>query len=388
MSTLRCAILLLALSLTLAPLPGTADVTVVECEFRGSGGNLADGGIYIQRYPANTLGTVTLGYWAKKAQSVEMKLTVRDSAFDGELIGEVVVAFDLEARVQRKVTFDFGGAPVARGSRITFAQTLEVISVVPGDEQDERVFFDIGGRSDGPLCAGVIETLGTIPPLSGDRGLGVGIIVTAKEPGPNLLSNSEFDDADGLSDWPENFSNDTVWSDFDSLGDEASGSALVDNSADANIASGLRSSCLPVTPGALYDLSAWIYEPSQAETGRSSFVVFWFRSDTCAAGTFQRAEGIGAVDPPDAEWTHISGQLTALDATESAKVTAGSASNSPDPGDYRMYIDSVLFAPEPGGLAPSAAALVSLAALSRRRVRLAGQNASRPPAARAQPHAL
>jgi hypothetical protein len=92
-------------------------------------------------------------------------LTARIGAFDGPIIGSITLPFTVGASPQVLV-YNFGGAPVAPGSTITFAHSISGAGVPDWD------------TGTGP-CANVVETNGTTPPLDSIRGNSYGLQVTA-----------------------------------------------------------------------------------------------------------------------------------------------------------------------------------------------------------------
>jgi hypothetical protein len=154
------------------------ETVVVSCPFNpaASGGDRTDRGFYVTGYPGPNLGTVTLRYSANVPGTYTVVLTARLGTYDGPLVGtpQIAVVSVPATGTSVPVTFDFGFAPVAPGSTITFTQTF----VGPG-----QLFYNVGtgGLDDMTFngCPGVIETEGTNPPLDDFRRGSVGVIITA-----------------------------------------------------------------------------------------------------------------------------------------------------------------------------------------------------------------
>ena len=87
--------------------------------------------------------------------------------FGGPVIGTAVASGVVPTTgAGLPLTFNFGNAPVAPGSTVTFALTLNA-GAVP-------VFYNVGV---GP-CPGVTQTNGTTPPLDSFRRDSVGLVIT------------------------------------------------------------------------------------------------------------------------------------------------------------------------------------------------------------------
>jgi hypothetical protein len=170
------AILLAALTVALLgalqPATAAADVAV-SCPFdSSSSGDGLDRGFYVTSYPGTNIDRVTLEYNADTAGVYALTLTARSGTYAGPIIGTSTVSATIpnSASATTPVTFSFGGAPVASGSTITFAQS----STGP----DTGVFYNTGI---GP-CPGVTETEGTTPPLDSVRGNSVGLTIATASP--------------------------------------------------------------------------------------------------------------------------------------------------------------------------------------------------------------
>ncbi|NKI36530.1 hypothetical protein HFP89_15270 [Wenzhouxiangella sp. XN79A] len=139
-----------------------------DCPVRGTGGDRPSRGIYLENFPTNQLGRVTLNYRLSDPGQYRVELTARQGSYDGAVIGSQDRVFAAQAAdALEPVTFDFRNASVAPGSTVTFTQ--RVISQPAGAD----IFFDLG---EGP-CTDVFETNGTAPPLDSFRRDSVGITV-------------------------------------------------------------------------------------------------------------------------------------------------------------------------------------------------------------------
>lgn len=148
-----------------------------DCPTLGGGDGL-DRGIYLENFPTNQLGRVTLTYRVNTSGRYRVELTARQGAFDGAVIGSRDVAFDVQdAADPEPVTFDFRNAPVAPGSTVTLTQRVVF------QPEGSSIFFDVG---DGP-CADVFETQGTTPPLDSVRNNHAGITVIPSSAETRLL---------------------------------------------------------------------------------------------------------------------------------------------------------------------------------------------------------
>jgi hypothetical protein len=163
----RCLVLvsgLLGLA-TILPATASAAVNVVSCPFENvNSGDYADRGFYVTDYQGTNLDTVTLGNTQSVAGAYTITMTARGGTYDGPIVGTSTVMTTLPD-TETRVNFPFGGAPVARGSTITFAFS----STGPG-----LFAYDVGV---GP-CPGVTQTNGTTPPLDSFRRDSVGLTIT------------------------------------------------------------------------------------------------------------------------------------------------------------------------------------------------------------------
>jgi hypothetical protein len=126
-------------------------------------------GFYVTNYQATTLNTVTEEAWASVAGTYTMSIVAHSGTYNGPVIGSasVTVALPGSGPSLTPFTYNFGGAPVALGSTIAFAQN---ISAGPG----AQVFINTGL---GP-CPNVTETEGTTPPLDIFRRQSYGVTVS------------------------------------------------------------------------------------------------------------------------------------------------------------------------------------------------------------------
>jgi hypothetical protein len=172
----RLTLLLITGLLAAVSCPAAASAeTVVSCPVDpAASGDGTQRGFYLSDYPGTNLDQVTLNYAADTAGTYTFTLTARLGTFDGPVIGAPTVTSGLPAGggAVNPVNFSFGGVPVARGSTITFAQTVT---------GPDSVGFNTGTGAmnvqDG-ACPGVTETAGVSPPLSGFRRDTVGLTVT------------------------------------------------------------------------------------------------------------------------------------------------------------------------------------------------------------------
>src|SRR4029077_17423266 len=179
------AILLAALTVALLgalqPATAAADVAV-SCPFDpSSSGDGLDRGFYVTGYPGTNIDRVTAEYDADTAGAYMLTLTARSGTYSGPVIGTSTVSASIPSTgsATTPVTFSFGGAPVASGSTITFAQS----STGPGSS----VFYNTGIGT----CPGVTETEGTTPPLDTVRGSSVGLTIATASPPPSTTTTGQ-----------------------------------------------------------------------------------------------------------------------------------------------------------------------------------------------------
>jgi hypothetical protein len=172
------------------PATSHADTTVVSCP-TGGGGDQITRGFYVSDYPGSNLGSVKLTYFPLAPPPISITLTARTGSYDGPILGSATVSVS----PPETATFDFGGAPVAPGSTITFAHSIG------GGDPDGYAFFDygeasLGDPSDPNACPGVTETGGTTPPLDTFRRASMGLTITAlptPPPTPSVTPASQKD---------------------------------------------------------------------------------------------------------------------------------------------------------------------------------------------------
>ena len=106
-------------------------------------------------------------------------MTARIGSYNATVIGATQTITTTLGFNETLVTYNFGGALVPAGSLVTFTQV-----VVSGPDV---VFYDPGTGA-----AGVVETVGTTPPLDTSFGNSVGVTITQRDslnptPAPSSL---------------------------------------------------------------------------------------------------------------------------------------------------------------------------------------------------------
>ena len=150
-------------------LPAQPFAPAVSCPLAGTATASTANGFYVTHYPGNNLFQVTLGYTATAAERYGISLTAHRNTYDGPIIGSTQTAtVDVPTRGEVLATFDFGGAPVTPGDRIAFTQDFSIYGTTGAE-----LFYD-GGN--GP-CSGVVQTLGTAPPLGGPAQGSAGVTI-------------------------------------------------------------------------------------------------------------------------------------------------------------------------------------------------------------------
>jgi hypothetical protein len=174
------AVAVLAIVLALSSTQNvSAQTVIVSCPFASVfNADSIDRGFYIAPYPGETLGTVHVQYlrWTGGTGVYTVVMTARVGAYDGPIIGSQTVTVSLSSTAWTDVTFNFGGAPVAKGSTVTFTQ-VQTAGPIPDD-----VLYNIGNTS--PPCPAVFETEDTTPPLSTFLGHTVGLEITGSPAAP------------------------------------------------------------------------------------------------------------------------------------------------------------------------------------------------------------
>jgi hypothetical protein len=167
---MRMSALALMLAAALAaPLAAAQNTTLYSCPLNG-GGDQVTRGFYVTNYPGSTLSTVTVTYYAGSGDGAyDVSMTARANSYGGAQIGATQnQVLNIVGGGGVTATFDFGGAPVAPGSTVTFSQ---VLNSAPG--VTPVLFYDTGN---GP-CANIIETEATNPPLDVFRRNSMGVTI-------------------------------------------------------------------------------------------------------------------------------------------------------------------------------------------------------------------
>ena len=152
-----------------------ADATViVDCKFANIP-FFVTRGFYVDNFPGDTLGTVTVWHSAAAAGQRTIVMSARLSSYTGTLIGNAQVT-KVVGTEEEKTVFDFGDIPVTAGSRIVFSQ-----AVIAGNAT--AVYYDGGDDN----CAGVKMTEDTTPPLSSLHRNSVAVVITGD---PESISNA------------------------------------------------------------------------------------------------------------------------------------------------------------------------------------------------------
>jgi hypothetical protein len=166
-----------------------------------------------------------------------------------------------------------------------------------------------------------------------------------------------------------------AWSDVDVDGAPDSGSALLVNTR-GDAASGPVNrvlDCFPVAAGTEYTAGASILIPSgQDRTGVAQVFVSWHASGACSVPSLL-SQGRTFEVRDAGSWQRSEEALTAPAGAVGARVGMVLFKNEAL-GTLSAHFDDLLFAPEPAGAAPGAAAALALAALhARRRDRRTGR---------------
>ena len=139
-----------------------------------AGGDNNSRGFYITSYPGKTLSKITLWLSATTgyAGSYTIILTATNGSYSGTSIGSTTTTATLPVySTEIPVDFDFGNISVSPGTTVAF--TLSVSGT------NTTCFFDVLGNY-GSLTGsaiGVVETVGTTPPLDSINRYGISIIV-------------------------------------------------------------------------------------------------------------------------------------------------------------------------------------------------------------------
>lgn len=137
-------------------------------------------GFYVDHLDGTALDSVTLRYYGagQPVSPYTVTLTARLDAYDGPVVGvpSVQTFFTaLPPGTPTTVTFDFGGAAVPPGRRVTFTQVVDAAPL------GGTLSLDAGPCAvDDPLCASCplfTETEDTTPPLSTFRRRSVAAVI-------------------------------------------------------------------------------------------------------------------------------------------------------------------------------------------------------------------
>jgi MYXO-CTERM domain-containing protein len=147
-----------------------SEVTLTDCMTDGgNSGDNPDRAFYLQNFPAQNLGTLTLAIVNDSAGGETVTVTAHHATFDGAVIGAVSASLSAAGAGDRRLAFDFGGVPTIPGDTIALAVTY--VTDAGG------IFLDTGNSP----CAAV-ETNGSSAPLDTFRRNSMGVIVTTRAP--------------------------------------------------------------------------------------------------------------------------------------------------------------------------------------------------------------
>ena len=179
--SILAAALLLAVGVAAVPSPVRAETqTAVSCGTSNPNSPVMDDlsrGFYISSYPATSLATVELTYYAPVPGNYIVTVRASADTFDGTVIGmhTQTVSFT-QANLATPVVFDFQGAPVTKGSTVAFSQT----SLGPAGY---TLSYDVGtgalNTTHGTGTCAATETADFTAPLSTDRRDTVGLTITS-----------------------------------------------------------------------------------------------------------------------------------------------------------------------------------------------------------------
>ena len=152
-SPTHCASLVASLAFSSA---SQADV-LIDCSEGNGGGNPLPRPFYISDYPGTSLDEVYLYPASSFPGEQTLELVVRDSSYDGTILGTAQTTVDLHGDFSSKVEARFEFAPIAiqPGATVTF-----VLSRIAGAGASV-----IAARDDSSFCPAAIETADTTPPL-------------------------------------------------------------------------------------------------------------------------------------------------------------------------------------------------------------------------------
>jgi hypothetical protein len=164
-----------------AALPAVADTqTAVSCGVSNPNAPATDSisrGFYVASYPATSLATVELTYYAPVPGDYIVTLRAANGTFDGTVIGMRTRTITFaQANLATPVVFDFQGVPVTQGETVAFSQS----ALGPAGN---TLAYDVGtgalntGNGGGSCLA--TETADFTAPLSQDRRDTVGLTITS-----------------------------------------------------------------------------------------------------------------------------------------------------------------------------------------------------------------
>src|SRR5262245_60994481 len=161
--------ILLLLSCALA---GRAEV-LLNCTGM-PGGDLYDRGFYIPSFPGNSLDSARLVFSSFDAGDYTVTLTVRQTSYNGTLLGSSTVSFSLAGAYpqDRATTFAFPSVRITEGSRVCFIISLRASPA-------GALYYSVADLAGG--CTSVVETESTTPPLSTFRRNGVNLIINGQD---------------------------------------------------------------------------------------------------------------------------------------------------------------------------------------------------------------
>jgi hypothetical protein len=139
---------------------------LINCPMEGTGGDLYYRGFYVSSYPGDSLYLVTLYISTRTSGNYSLKLTAREGAYNGRLVGTSTSSRALDG-TKKAVYFYFSGSPlVKQGTALTFA-----LSITSGPSTS--VYYAVETTSGCP----VIQTNYTNPPLDTWRRNGIAVSI-------------------------------------------------------------------------------------------------------------------------------------------------------------------------------------------------------------------
>lgn len=180
------------------------------------------------------------------------------------------------------------------------------------------------------------------------------ILAAASAPAQNLIINSDFDH--NLTSWTTNATDGSAhWDALDAADDAGSGSALLTNIATGgNTVAGPLTQCVPVTPGASYDLSAKVrIAAGQARTGYAVVQVMWRSNPDCSGYLDYHQGPTGATV---GVWAEITAQFVAPAAAHRAMIQLALVKTEAG-GTFTGNFDDVTFQITPGACGDPATTL-------------------------------